>query len=472
MEERYVQLYRKNSATTQVQSRLIDMEVKKSISNTKKDEESFKGISLVFSKTIQQPPRLSSSATTWDAEEKKMKCIFNKGIAFSSNDSVIKHNLSTDTKILDPETPSNAKIQQTFDGAGSDQNLEKINPVSESANVSKTQFAADIYSLVKSSSNMLILEEMKANENIYNLHLGTIYTRATDDDCLADKSLILKNVIETPKCNIDKPETVLSKENPNAMYDTNRCKDKTKIILSAGEETIEMQDIKNKVNPTDLGPGVLTVTLLDDPTSKSNGSAERISANEPAHRTYPEEIKVSIGVKDGNPPSAVSSDEFNFTNSIIPRKCDAVGRVEFVSNKLTAPENLSKIPLSRPFCHKIPKTLSIIQETGYSDVNFSDCVLQSMSNTKLDSKKSDSLKLISSDSMFNKASYKIKFEPEASTSTYKRTFQSFICSSEDDAVITLEQNNVAEKDKPSMAIDKLKIGEQKTEDDQFHCEPF
>ncbi|XP_026315193.1 uncharacterized protein LOC113226687 [Hyposmocoma kahamanoa] len=462
-EERYMQLYRKNSASTQVQSPLIDMEVKKSDSKMKKDDESYKGISLVFSKTIQRSPRLSSSATTCAAEEKKMKCIFNKGITFCSNDT-IKHNLSAEIKIRDHDSPYNTILQKT-DGTSSVQNLDQTPLVTESANKSKTQFAADIYSLVKSSSNMLILEEMKANENIYNLHLGTIYTQSIDDN-FGDKSIVLNNVIESPKSNIDKPEIVLSKEKRDAVYDANRYKDHTKILLGCDEEIIEMQDIKNKINITDLGPGVLTMALLE--------SADSVSNSEPALRAFNDEANVSTEIKDSDssPTSVNSTDEISFSNSIISKNSNTVVKMEYLTSKITSRyENFTKVPISRQFYNRVPKTLSVIQETGYSDVNFSDCILQSLSNTKLDSKKSDGVRLISSDSAFNKTLYKIKFEPEASTSTYKRIFKSLLCDSEDDAVITLEKNNIAEKDKQSM--DKLKIGgpnQQKNEENNFQCE--
>lgn len=451
-----MQLYGKNSASTQVQSPLIDIEVKKSDSKMKKEDESYKGISLVFSKTIQRSPRLSSSATTCAAEEKKMKCIFNKGITFCSNDT-IKHNLSAE--IRDHDSLCNTILQKT-DGTSSGQNLEQTHLVTESANKSKTQFAADIYSLVKSSSNMLILEEMKANENIYNLHLGAIYTQSTDDN-LGDKSLVLNNVTESPKSNIDKPEIVLSKEKRDAVYDTNRYKDHTKMLLGSDEESIEMQDIKNKMNITDLGPGVLTMALLE--------SADSVSNSEPALRTFNDEAKVSTEIKDStsSPTSVNSTDEFSFSNSIISKNSNTVVKMEYLTSKMTSRyENFTKVPISRQFYNRVPKTLSVIQETGYSD-----CILQSLSNTKLDSKKSDGVRLISSDSAFNKTLYKIKFEPEASTSTYKRIFKSLLCDSEDDAIITLEKNNIAEKDKQS--IDKLKIGgpnQQNNEENNVQCE--
>lgn len=479
-EERYAQLYRRNSASTQVQSPLIDMEVKKSISKTKQGDESFKGISLVFSKTIPQPPRLSSSATTWAAEAMKMKCIFNKGIAFCSNDT-IRHNLSTEVKVPDHKSPKNTLLEQVFDGTSSDQNLEQIHVVTESADTSKTKFAADIYSLVKSSSNMLILEKMKANQNMYNLHLGTIFTQA-NDECLADQSLVLNNIIEIPKCSIDKPETVHSKEKQDTIYDRNICKTHSKTLIDTGEEIIEMEDIKNKINATDLGPGVLTVALLDDPTNENKRvndvSVDQVQVNEQEHGTFTDEIKVSFTLKDrtGCPTSVNSRDELYFVKSLISENCDNVGGTENLTSKTTSPsEELAKISIRQPFYSKIPKTLSVIQETGYSDVNFSDSVLQSLSNTKLDLKKSDSVKLISSDSAVYKTSCKINFEPEASTSDYKQILKSFIYSSEDDALITLEKNHVTEKDKQSICIDKLKIGEpieQTNENNTFQCEPF
>lgn len=455
------------------------MEVKKSGSNTKKDDESFKGISLVFSKTIQKGPRLSSSATTWAAEEIKMKCIFNKGIAFSSNDT-IRRNLSTEIKIPDHKSPSNTILPRTFDGI--DQNPEQTQIVTKSEEISKTQFAADIYSLVKSSSNMLIVEEMKANEKIYNLHLGTIYSQATDVCNLADKSIILNNIIEIPKYNIDKPETVHSKENQDTIYDRNIFKDPTKMSLDAGQEIIEMEDIKNRILTADLGPGVLTVALLDG--GLSNKSIEydeltdRESVIEEAHSTFPNETNVVNERKDSIvAPTAVNlTDEFNFSNSIISAKCDTVGGMEYVTSKTTPPyEDFSEMSLHRLFSRKIPKALSVIQESGYSDANFSESVVQSLSDTKLDMTKSDSLHLISSDSAVNKTLYTIKFEPEAGTSAYKRIFKSLVYSSEDDTLITLEHNNIAEKDKQSISIDKLKIGEpvdQNNEDNNFQCEPF
>lgn len=455
------------------------MEVKKSGSKSQKDDESFKGISLVFSKTIPQTPRLSSSATTWAAEEIKMKCIFNKGIAFCSNDT-IRHNLSTEIKIPDPKSPSNTILQKTIDGTSSKQNLDQIYHVTESKEKSKTQFAADIYSLVKSSSNMIILEEMKANENIYNLHLGTIYTQATEDSNLADKSLILNNDIEIPKFNIDKPETVHSKEKQDTLYDSNTFRDHTKILLNTGEEVIEMDDIKNRTNNTDLGPGVLTVAFLDEPRNETieyDESAEK-GVIEPAYRTFSDEIKVSIKFKDstGSQMAVGSTGEYSFAHSTISKKSDTADRMEYLTSKMTSPyEDFAKISLGRPFSRKIPKTLSVIQESGYSDVNFSDSVLQSSSDSKLDLKKSDSVKLISSDSAVNKTLYKIKFEPEASTSAYKPIFKSLVYGSEDDTLLTLEKNNIAEKDKQSISIDKLKIGEpidQKNEDNNFQCEPF
>lgn len=454
-----------------MQSPLIDMEVKKSGSYTKKDDETFKGISLVFSKNLPKVPRLSSSATTWATEEIKMKCIFNKGIAFSSNDT-IRRNLSTEIKIPDF---SITKDQQTFDSTSTRQNLEQIQIVTKSEDKSKTQFAADIYSLVKSSSNMLIVEEMKANENIYDLHLGTIYSQATDDSNLAGKSLILNNVIEIPKSNIDKPETVHSKEKQDMIYDRNIFNDPTKILFNTGKEIIEMEDIKNSIN-TDLGPGVLTVALLEQPSNESTENDE--SANrEPAHGTFPDEIKVSIKIKDstGSPTAVGTTNEFSVENTI-SEKCDTVGNMECVTSKSNIfHEDYAKISLNRQFSRKIPKALSVIQESPYSDVNFSDSVLQSLSDSKLDIKKSDTVKLISSDSAVNKRLFKIKFEPEASTSAYKRMFKSLVYSSEDDALITLENNNNAEKDKQSTGIDKLKIGEpiqQNNEDNNFQCEPF
>lgn len=478
VEERYMQLYKKNSASTQVQSPLIDMEVKKSGSKIIKEDESFKGISLVFSKNNQQTPRLSSSATTWAAEEIKMKCIFNKGITFCSNET-IRHNLSTEIKIPDLKSPSNTILQPANDGTSSKQNLDQIYLVSESKNKSKTQFAADIYSLVKSSSNMVILEEMKANENIYNLHLGTIYNQANNDSNLTDNSITLNN-IEIPKNNINKPEIVHLKEKQAIINDSEICKDHTKTLLtSTDKEVIEMEDIKNKINTTDLGPGALTVAFLDELFNESieyDESTDR-AVIEPAHGTFPDEIKVSIKIKDstGSQTAVSSTDEFNFTNSIISRKSDTIDRTEYLTGKVTSLyEDFTKIPLSRPFSRKIPKALSVIQETGYSDVNFSESLSQSLSDTRLDVKKSDNAKLICSDSAFNKT-YKIKFEPEASTSTYKQIFKSLVYSSEDDTLITLERNNIAEKDKQSIDIDKLKIGEpieQKNEDNNFQCEPF
>lgn len=478
-EERYAQLYKKNSTSTQVQSPLIDMEVNKSISKTKQDDESFKGISLVFSNAIPQAPRLSSSATTWAAEEMKMNYMFNKGIAFSSNDT-IRHNLSTEIKVPDQKSPINTLLKLTLDGTSSDQNLKRIHLVTESADKSKTKFAADIYSLVKSSSNMLILEEMKANENIYNLHLGTIFTQATDEG-LADQSLVLNNIIEIPKCSIDKPETVHSKEKQDTIYDRNICKTHSKTLLDTGEEIIEMDNIKNRINATDLGPGVLTVALLDEPTNEykreNDLSADRVPVNEPEHETFTDEIKVSITIKDkiGFQTPGNSRDEVYFVNSLISGNCDTVGGKEYLTSKTTSPyEEFAKISISQPFDSKVPKTLSVIQETGYSDVNFSDSVLQSLSNTKLDLKKSDRVKFISSDAAVNKTLCKINFEPEASTSDYKQILKSFIYSSEDDALLTLEKNNVTEKDKQSIRIDKLEIGEPKqtNENNTFQCEPF
>lgn len=454
------------------------MEVKKSTSKTKKDDESsFKGISLVFSKTIQQTPRLSSSATTWAAEEIKMKCIFNKGIAFCSNDT-IRRNLSTEIKIPDVKSP-NPILQQTIDDTSTSQNLEQIYGVSDCVNRSKTQFAADIYSLVKSTSNMLILEEMKANENIYNQYCGAIYTQGIDDSDSADKSLILNNANEIPNCNIDKPETVHSKENQDTIYDRNRLKDHTQILINTGEEVIEMEDIKNKINTTDLGPGVLTVAFLDEPSEETiehEGSTGGVLIQQ-ADRTLSDEIKVSTKIKDStdSPSVVISTDEFSFTHSTISKKCENIGRMEYyTNNKMTCPYEDTKISLSRPFSRKIPKALSVIQETGYSDANFTDSVIQSLSDTKLDAKISDSIKLISSDTAINKTLYKIKLEPEPSTSAYKRIFKSLLYNSEDDALMTLEKNNTAEKDKQSIGIDKLKRGEpvEQKNDNNFLCEPF
>lgn len=443
------------------------MEVKKSGSITKKEDDSFKGISLVFSKSIQQGPRLTSSATTWAAEEIKMKCIFNKGIAFCSNDT-IRHNISAEINIQDPISPSKAIVQQTSDSPSYSSNiLEEDYLVTETVSKSKTQFAADIYSLVKSSSNMLILEEMKANEIFYNRHLGSIYTQAADDTNSADESM--NNVIETPKPDIYKPEIVPPKEKQG---DTNRSKERTNTLLNTGEVVIEMEDVKNGLKTTDLGPGVLTVACLDESTNETiedDASADRISVIEPERNTFTAEIKDSI--KDSTPSKTAvcSTDKFPFANSTNSKTRNPVVTAGTTSH-CEDYAKISSLPLSR----KLPKALSVIQETGYSDANFSDSLLQPQSDSKLDLKKSDGEKLISSDSSINKTFYKIKFEPEASTSAYKQILKSLIYSSEDDTLITLEKNEIAHKDKQSNDINKLKIGEpiEQKKDDNLQCEPF
>lgn len=445
------------------------MEVEKSASNTKQENESFKGISLVFSKTIQKP-RLTSSATTWASEEIKMKCIFNKGIAFCSNDTM-RRNLSTEINVQDPKLPSKTIVQQTNDEpCNSSSNLTEDYLEPEPVNKSKTQFAADIYSLVKSSSNMLILEEMKANENIYNLHLGTIYSQPNEDIIAANESSL--NINEIHKPDMDKLETEPPKEKED---DTNRLEEHTDILLSTGEEVKEIKDMKNRLNTTALGPGVLTVAYLSESSIKTltdDGSVDKVSVIEPTLRVLADEIKVSI--KDSADSSTIvsSKDNFNFANSINSKTRDAILSIGSTSYHEDF-ARISKLPPSR----KLPKALSVIQETGYSGGNFSDSLLQSQSDSKLDLKTSEDVKLIRSDSAINtrKSLYKIKLEPEASTSTYKQMFKSLMYSTEDETLITIEKNENIGKEEPSDETNKLKISDpigHKNDDNNVQCGPF